>query len=266
MTAQRIAQQLVAHKTVEPIEPFPHVGSTGCKIDARRSANAEHAMTSQEQQPSVATSGRRTHRRLLLCARSTTAPSEKPADPNCKQDLQHQPVSLRQEGLVQQHRCLDGHPPQTVSANDGSACSMPTHDGGKTRFSPNRSLDRNLPPEQSLPDRDDVPTLQFLRSWKQSITAETQLTDVVGQTDTMHRNIWAAFHFGFPNYTERRSEKTICGAVLSLPFRLNRNGCPRLGTPGRNDKLGRCSRGGSGPLTVINSRSQTTPQERWPSG
>jgi hypothetical protein len=62
---------------------------------------------------------------------------------------------------------------------------MPSHDAGKTRFAPIRSLGKNLPPGRSPPDHDDEPQLQFLRSWNQSITAETHLTDVVGQTDTI---------------------------------------------------------------------------------
>ena len=64
---------------------------------------------------------------------------------------------------------------------------MPNHDAGKTRFAPIRSIGKNLPPEQSPPDHDDEPQPQFLRSWNQSITAETQLTDVVGPTDTKKR-------------------------------------------------------------------------------
>jgi len=66
---------------------------------------------------------------------------------------------------------------------------MPNHDAGKTRFAPTRSLDTNLPLVQSLPDHDDEPPLQSLRSCKQSITAETHLTDVVGQTDTLLRQV-----------------------------------------------------------------------------
>jgi hypothetical protein len=96
------------------------------------------------------------------------------------------PVSLRPELPVQQHRCLDGHPLQTVSANDGSACSMPNHDAGKTRFAPIRSIGKNLPPGRFRPDHDDEPPHQSLRSWNQSITAVTHLTDVVGLTDTLY--------------------------------------------------------------------------------
>jgi hypothetical protein len=115
-----------------------------------------------------------------------------PPDQDSKLDLRHPPVSLRPKRPVQQHRCLDGHPLQTVSANDGSACSMPSHDAGKTRFAPIRSLGKNLPPGRSPPDHDDEPQLQFLRSWNQSITAETHLTDVVGQTDTIIPSIQPA--------------------------------------------------------------------------
>src|SRR5208282_5838868 len=146
-------------------------------------------MTSQEQRPNVAVSDRRIHHRLPPCDRCATTPSEMMADPNRKQDLRHRPASLRLEDPVEQHRCLDGLPPQTVSVNNGLACSMPNHDAGKTRFAPTRSLDTNLPLVQSLPDHDDEPPLQSLRSWKQSITAETHLTDVVGQTDTLLRQV-----------------------------------------------------------------------------
>jgi hypothetical protein len=52
----------------------------------------------------------------------------------------------------------------TVSADDGSVCSMPSHDGGRTRYAPNRSLGTNLPTAQSPRDPDDELPLQVLHS------------------------------------------------------------------------------------------------------
>ena len=142
----------------------PHVGYARCKIDARRSAQAEHPTTSPQQRPTVATSRRRSHRRLPPCDRCATTTSKRKANSQCIPDSRPKQALPQPEGSAQQHRCLDGRLPETASANDGSACSMPSRDGGRTRYVPNRSLGTNLPPAQSPRDHDDELQLQPLRS------------------------------------------------------------------------------------------------------
>lgn len=44
MAAHRVAQQLIAHQAIQAIEAFAHIRSARRKVDARRRAQAEHAL------------------------------------------------------------------------------------------------------------------------------------------------------------------------------------------------------------------------------
>src|SRR5476651_336582 len=107
------------------------------------------------------------------------------ADPQCLSDSRLQPVLPRPEDPGQHHRRRDA-PPAAVSSGDDSVCSTPCHDDGRTHCAPTRSIGTNLPPAQSPRDRDDELPLLILRSWIQSITTMSCLTDEVALTDTFH--------------------------------------------------------------------------------
>jgi len=44
MTAFRIAAQMIAHQTVEPVEVLPHVRRSGSHINPRRRSKPEHRL------------------------------------------------------------------------------------------------------------------------------------------------------------------------------------------------------------------------------
>src|SRR5258708_3830572 len=108
---------------------------------------------------------------LPLFDRSTTTPSRCLGAQRPQSQLRRQAIRPRPDNSGQHPRCLYGPAASHVSSGDGSACSKPCHEGGRTHYAPSHSLGINLPTAQSPPGHDDEQRLQTLRSLQESITA-----------------------------------------------------------------------------------------------